>query len=768
MTIAILCVLWVLWPLVALAGGLAFAPLCGLAALLLAPLFLMRAPREFRVRLYMPPLLAFFVFAAVSVFWSPRPLAIVEFDFAHWQFSVRSEVARVGLLFLALGVLIACTGRLGLSSRRLVQRFALGALLVQVAIIGALTIFERQLLVLLSPLMSNSGEGVQNLSRNALLAAAAVPSIALLVWRGGAHWRGWLLVLAVVGVNVAVLVYRDVQGGLLSLAASAGCMAIVWAARRWGFRIIGVLLALFILSAPLVFGVLSSGARAEDATTSAEWRLAIWAKACGVIQEHPFIGAGVGALRTMREFIPTGVFAGQLYMPNHPHNMLLQLWAETGAVGVTLLAAAIVAVAWRLPAPERLGRSAYNVAALVGAFTAGAAVSFDLWNEWWWAAAGLLATLAVRSLPADHAATEGASIEEGDQAKEPLDQLTWLHGRENNFHLVRLVLALMVMAYHVVRLSGAWQQFLPPLEIAAQIGVQGFFVVSGYLVSSSLEQSASIAGYAEKRFRRLYPAYAVVILGCAVAALVVGPHSIASLGQIARYLGANLAFLNFLAPTLPGLFSGNPTPEVNGALWTLKIEVMFYVVLPILALLIAQAGERGRWLLMAAIYLGAEAWRNGAPSLRLNLSAELVDGLSRQLPGQMSFFIVGVGLYLIRELADWRIFLAVVGAVGVAASALAPELSFLWPLGLGCAVIWIAVGLPRLFDAARFGDLSYGLYILHFPVIQAAVALGLFRNPPIGAAVSLALSTVLALAMWWLVERPALRADSAYRRRAVA
>ena len=85
-------------------------------------------------------------------------------------------------------------------------------------------------------------------------------------------------------------------------------------------------------------------------------------------------------------------------------------------------------------------------------------------------------------------------------------------------------------------------------------------------------------------------------------------------------------------------------------------------------------------------------------------------------------------------------------------------------LGFGCVLICIAIGVPRIFDAARFGDLSYGLYIVHFPIIQILVALGLFvANPLVGLAAAALASVSAAFLLWHLVERPSLRADSAYR-----
>src|SRR5262249_7180484 len=158
----------------------------------------------------------------------------------------------------------------------------------------------------------------------------------------------------------------------------------VW--RRSGFRIIAAGLAVLIWTAPMFFGFLSLRADPLKSTNSAEQRLAIWRRVTDVISQHPVEGSGIGALRTMREKIPSGEFAGQFFIPNHPHNMILQLWAETGAIGAGLLALAVIFAGWRLPPPERLGVAAPRIAGLVGGVTA-LVISFDLWNEWSWAMA---------------------------------------------------------------------------------------------------------------------------------------------------------------------------------------------------------------------------------------------------------------------------------------------------------------------------------------------------------------------------------------------
>ena len=338
---------------------------------------------------------------------------------------------------------------------------------------------------------------------------------------------------------------------------------------------------------------------------------------------------------------------------------------------------------------------------------------------------------------------------------------------DNNFNLLRLVFALMVAVYHAVVLPGveAWAPAETQLAVLAELGVQGFFVLSGYLVFASLERSASLKIYAEKRVRRLYPAYASVVIACALSALAFSPEARANLAAVGAYLGWNLVFLNFMALDIPGVFETNRFSVINGALWTLKIEVMFYLVLPALAIVLKQAG-RHRWLVLVLIYAGAEAWRIGLEAAGNAEGDVLLVELSRQLPGQMSFFATGIALHMTKMDARRLQMAGMAGAGLLVLSLLFAAAEPLRAVGLGAVAIYLAIGAPRTVEAARFGDLSYGLYIVHFPIIQTFAAAGLFAMPFLGLGASLVTAFALALVLWHTVEKPALRRDSAYRRAA--
>lgn len=333
----------------------------------------------------------------------------------------------------------------------------------------------------------------------------------------------------------------------------------------------------------------------------------------------------------------------------------------------------------------------------------------------------------------------------------------------NRFDLIRLLLATGVFAYHAVALAGVDVSGSIELAFArlAEVSIQGFFIVSGALVAGSLDRSSGLGDYAARRVRRLYPAYATIILIPAVISLLITQDW----QGVLRYLASNLVFLNFLEPTLPGLFESNRFPEVNGALWTLKIEVMFYMLLPLILLVLRVLQDRW-WVAIALLYISGEVWAARLPMIE---DAHLGAALSHQLPGQMAFFAMGIALWkCAAHLPRLWALLGLAGAVLTAASLAHPLLEPLRALGLAGILAAIAFAPGPPLRAARLGDVSYGLYITHFPILQAMLAAGLLTT--LGAPAFFALAAILVLAasfaLWHLVEKPALRPSSHYRKMA--
>jgi peptidoglycan/LPS O-acetylase OafA/YrhL len=336
--------------------------------------------------------------------------------------------------------------------------------------------------------------------------------------------------------------------------------------------------------------------------------------------------------------------------------------------------------------------------------------------------------------------------------------------QRNNFDLLRFLFAGAVVLYHVHVCSRA-----PELDflraISADLAVKSFFVVSGFLVFMSFEQSRSTREYFGKRIRRIYPGYATVVVAAAVLGACITEASWREYCSSAlwRYLAANLAFANFLAPTLPGVFAHNPVPEVNGALWTIKIEVMFYLCVPLLAWF---GGRVGRTRVLALAYGLAIAWSVGLGMLAARSEhGAVLARLAYQLPGQLGYFAAGALCYY--HLTALRRYWTPAIALGIGGMLIGgawPVLKVvIEPASLALVVVYLAFGIRHLGNFAAYGDLSYGVYIVHVPVLQTLVAAGLFARSPY-AALALAIVVVLALAFasWHLVEKPFLRRGSHY------
>ncbi len=335
--------------------------------------------------------------------------------------------------------------------------------------------------------------------------------------------------------------------------------------------------------------------------------------------------------------------------------------------------------------------------------------------------------------------------------------------RHNNFDLLRLVAAAGVMALHVVDLSRE-----PALSFLlwadTKIALATFFVISGYLVFMSCERTPSLGEYTAKRLRRIVPAYAAVVLACALLGCLISSLPASDYFGKAwwQYLGANLSFLNFLQPSLPGVFVNNPMPgaPVNGALWTIKVELMFYAVVPAILWLTRRFGHH---LVLGLGFIASCLWWGGFMHLAYSTGKSGFFELAKQMPGQLMFFLPGAWCYCEREALrrlGWRL-----GAIGLALLLLAYQWDqtrptvgvFLYPLALSACVSWAAHNLPYLGSVTRHGDFSYGIYILHFPIIQTLVQLGVFKASPLGGvALLLVLVTTLAWLCWHFIEAPML------------
>jgi peptidoglycan/LPS O-acetylase OafA/YrhL len=285
-----------------------------------------------------------------------------------------------------------------------------------------------------------------------------------------------------------------------------------------------------------------------------------------------------------------------------------------------------------------------------------------------------------------------------------------------------------------------------------KIAVDGFFLVSGYLIAKSWQQSASLRDYLTKRVLRIYPAWLVAFL---LTMVVVGPLSGASMptaGDIAiNFARACL----LLTPTLPGSFEGLPYTRLNGSAWTIVYEFRCYLLIAILGLC-GLLRRRSLVLVLTVVLIvlhGLHIMPDSVPPAVKDLV-----GLPYQTVRLFAAFLTGALFYLYREGIPYRSDWALAAGVALTAAmfdARVAELG-LFVLG-GYIVFWFAFRTPpRVLSRLLRDDVSYGLYLYAWPIQNTIVYYHRSISPWLLLPVSLCAAAALGFVSWRLIEKPAL------------
>lgn len=160
----------------------------------------------------------------------------------------------------------------------------------------------------------------------------------------------------------------------------------------------------------------------------------------------------------------------------------------------------------------------------------------------------------------------------------------------NNFDLVRLLAASQVVVVHGIEhlelTSIVNQHFAISWHLLTAFpGVPIFFVVSGYLISRSLDREPCLRSYAVNRMLRIYPALIACFLVSVLSVLVVSPKNILTADPL-RFTSWTIAQLTFFQFYNPDFLRSYGVGTLNGSLWTIPVELQFYIILPITYLML--------------------------------------------------------------------------------------------------------------------------------------------------------------------------------------
>ena len=333
--------------------------------------------------------------------------------------------------------------------------------------------------------------------------------------------------------------------------------------------------------------------------------------------------------------------------------------------------------------------------------------------------------------------------------------------RQNNFSILRLFFASLVIVSHSpVLIDGdRSREILTRIFgtlTAGDVAVDGFFLISGYLIVESFLRTPAIGLYLKKRFARIFPGYAVAFLLCAlgIAPFVGGANMWSASGIL--HLLTQMATL--LPPKVAGVFQGLPQPSLNASLWTIRFEFECY--LAVAALGLAGCLRPRFWPALAA---------TAAVLLAVNVAGAVEGGhqvhepLLPSLAKNTRFFMIfaaGAVYYLFRD----RIKLCGAGAIAAAISLIGAMFFWHWAEAAvavfgGYLIFWFAFRCPpiNLGRLTRSEDISYGVYLYGWPAQTLIVWNFRAIDPWLLSVLALAIAAVLGYASWMLVEKPIMR-----------
>jgi peptidoglycan/LPS O-acetylase OafA/YrhL len=331
----------------------------------------------------------------------------------------------------------------------------------------------------------------------------------------------------------------------------------------------------------------------------------------------------------------------------------------------------------------------------------------------------------------------------------------------NDIDGLRAVAIIQVVLFHtgIPSFSGAY------------IGVDVFFVISGYLLTGIIlreiaRDSFSLGTFYERRIRRIVPALIAMLLTCSIACyFLLLPQDLVRFGH--SLFSALLSGSNFYFWTQAGYFKPDHA-KVLLHTWSLGVEEQFYLFLPLTLLALRRRRALLIWGLigLTVMSLGVAEW------LVLHREAETAFYMPFSRAWELLVgSLIAMDLVSLPKAKIWRELLAATGALSIGfaacwfspktpfpgASALLPCVGAALLLMVGANGGSICTGLLSLPPLVFVGTISYSVYLWHWPLVTFAKMggiQGVTDKGPLQKLVVLLASLLLGWLSWRLVEQP--------------
>lgn len=330
----------------------------------------------------------------------------------------------------------------------------------------------------------------------------------------------------------------------------------------------------------------------------------------------------------------------------------------------------------------------------------------------------------------------------------------------NNWDLLRLFAASQVAVIHG---ASHLNYYSPALEVLKAIpGVPVFFFISGFLIygsyESSLKGAAPLRNFYSKRCLRLYPALWCCFVASLVMVALTGYFSSVDIDPLVAtfWFLCQTTVFQFFNPEFMRSFG---VGALNGALWTVAVEIQFYILFPLIYRLV-----RSKFcLLIIALFCAANlahANYNDAQTIVTKLFAVSF------VPWLYMFMLGAICARHKERVVEACNQVSIIWPIATVSLVylLSLELELTWgnrihPIGY-LVVVWLAVQCafkaPDLSERVLSkNDISYGIYIWHMPIIN--VLLHQYGTGGLKFLIAMTITVLIAYSSWRWVERPALR-----------